>query len=72
MSPESIATLEKYRHKYRQWTEAQSLTLQPEEREEILQVIRREWDPGYTVMGWCGHCVAKMLEFAYNKFNENA
>jgi len=32
-------------------------------------VIRDEWNPGYTVMEWCGHCVAEMVKMAFRNLD---
>ncbi len=57
--------LEKYRQKYNTLLADQALDLRIEERAEILEVIRAEFNPGYTVMEWCGYCVAEMVKYAF-------
>lgn len=39
-------------------------------REGLLNVIRREWDPGYLSNNWCSECVANMLTFAYVQYDK--
>ena len=34
---------------------------------EILRIIREEWDANYHVDMWCGHCRAKMLVYAFER-----
>jgi hypothetical protein len=36
-------------------------------KNEILSVIRKEINPEYTVMLWCGHCVAQMIEYVFKE-----
>jgi hypothetical protein len=63
--------LEKYREKYNTLVKDQYLNLSPEERAEIIGVIRAEWLPAYTVMEWCGSCVVDMMKLAFRMLDEN-
>ncbi len=62
--------LEKYREKFNVLIKDQTLNLSPEERAEIIGVVRAEWLPGYTVMEWCGSCVAEMMKLAFRLLDE--
>lgn len=61
--------LEKYRQKYNDLVNHQFLNMEPGERAEVIDVIRKEFIPGYTVMEWCGHCVADMLKLAFREMD---
>jgi len=69
MSPKNREKLEQYRGKYNTLIADQTLNLQPHERQDIINVIRDEWNPGYTVMEWCGHCVAEMVKMAFRNLD---
>ncbi len=62
--------LEKYRSKYNSWINDQVMLLTDSEVSDIIEIIRAKWDPGYTVFRWCGYCVAKMLEHAFNLYEK--
>lgn len=64
--------LEYYRQKYNQLINDSELHLLPHERAEIIDIIRKEWNPGYTVMEWCGHCVAEMVKYAFNLLDNDS
>lgn len=48
------------------------IALSPEERQDFLDVIRAEWDPGYTVMYWCASCVIGMVKMAFKNMDNEA
>lgn len=67
MKQSNIEKLEKYRYVL----EGKSFSKVPGyDLNEVLEVIRDEWDPGYNVDFFCGYCVLKMVENAFNKMNE--
>ena len=59
--------LDKYREKYRLWTNDQVLLLTDGERAELLELIRAKV-PDYTHMQWCGSCVGKMFDYAFELY----
>lgn len=60
--------LEKYRPIYNIWMNDRVLKdLDGAAKNEILSVIRKEINPEYTVMLWCGHCVAQMIEYVFKE-----
>lgn len=62
--------LEQYRSYYNSWVSDQVLNnMDGKAINDILGVIRAEWDPAYTVNSWCGHCRAKMIEFAFQRMD---
>lgn len=62
--------LEKYRSAYNGWVNDRVLAnMDGAAINEILSVIREEWDPGYTVQAWCGHCRAEMITYAFEKMD---
>lgn len=69
MLPQNIKRLEKYRSKYETLLKDNTLHMTPEERAEVIDVIRQDFLPGYTVMEWCGHCVADMLKLAFREMD---
>lgn len=42
-----------------------SIYIKADERSELLGIIRKEFNPGYTVFEWCGECVGNMLKDAF-------
>jgi hypothetical protein len=72
MSPENRAALERYRGHYDAWVNDKCLYSLDGGENEILRVIREEWDPTYKADLWCGSCRAKMVVFAFQMMdNEN-
>lgn len=61
--------LERYRSQYQTWVNSQYLNLSADAKAEILQIIRAEWDAGYSTDLWCGSCVAKMLVYAFEQMD---
>lgn len=61
--------LERYRSQYQTWVNSQYLNLSADAKAEILQIIRAEWDAGYSPDLWCGSCVAKMLVYAFEQMD---
>lgn len=45
------------------------IALSPEERQDFLDVIRSEWNPGYAVMYWCASCVIDMVKMAFKNMD---
>lgn len=39
-------------------------------RQGVLDVIRKEFDPGYQTTLWCGECVMTMLKYAYVQYDK--
>lgn len=71
MTPESIAFLDANRHHYDLWLRAQYVQhLDIATRQELLNVIRREFDPGYLGQLWCPTCVVDMLKLAYTQYDK--
>lgn len=66
----NIDKLEKYRSKLNLWVNDQTCHLGGAEKDEILQVIREEFNPGYTVDMWCGSCVVSMMTYAFRAMDE--
>lgn len=70
MQPHNRQRLEKYRRQYNAWVNDRVLyDLDGAAKNEIIDVIRQEWNPGYTTDLWCGSCVAKMLEYAFRSMD---
>lgn len=70
MQPENRDRLEKYREHYNRLVKDDSLNLSHEGRNEIVDVIRKEFNPGYTYMEWCGKCVADMVKYAFSELDK--
>lgn len=56
-------SLETFRNTYSAWVNDKCLYQY--DWQEVLRIIREEWDPGRTVDHWCGVCVAKLLVDAF-------
>lgn len=69
MQQSNIDKLEKYRHKLNLWVNDQTCHLGGAEKNEILQVIREEFNPDYTADMWCGSCVVSMMVFAFQQMD---
>lgn len=67
MSPQNREKLEKYRFvlNNRSFTPSPGFDLN-----EVLEVIREEWDRDYTVDWSCNYCVMKMVETAFSKIDK--
>ncbi len=61
--------LEQHRPKLYLWINDNTCHLDINEKQQILNVIRAEFNPVYQVDLWCGHCVAKMLEYAFKEMD---
>lgn len=71
MQPENRTRLEKYRKMYEAWVNDQVLyNMDGAAKNEILEVIRQEWAPGYVAEMWCGSCLAKMIVFAFQNMDK--
>lgn len=71
MTTESQAFLDNNRYHYNWLVNAQMVKhLDGATREGLLQVIRKEFDPGYPCDLWCGNCVANMLRYAYVQYDQ--
>lgn len=70
MKPENVQKLEKYRGKLNLWINDQTCHLDGNEKAEILNVIREEFNPGYNVDSWCHSCVVRMLEYAFSEMDK--
>lgn len=63
--------LEKYRRIYTLWSTNQELVdVDGAAKNEILEVIRAEFDPNYSTDLWCGVCVAKMVTYAFEEMDK--
>lgn len=64
MSPEGRKRLEQYRQVYTIWINDKVL-INTAFANDVLDIIRKEINPGYTNNLWCGKCCADMLETAF-------
>lgn len=69
LSPENKEKLRKFERQILLWHNDKSISLNSGDREAIQDIIRTV-EPGYSVMWWCTHCVACMLDKAYKLLNE--
>ena len=71
MNQASIDFLEANRHHYDLLVRAQYVKhLDGATRDGLLTVIRREFDGRYMSNNWCAECVANMLKFAYEQYDQ--
>ena len=40
-----------------------------EQVQEILRIVREEFDPHYSVDAWCSSCVMNMVIFAFGRLD---
>lgn len=40
------------------------------EKEGFLNVIRKEFSPGYMVNLYCGNCIVDMIRFVYTQYDK--
>ncbi len=64
MTEANRIALEKFRPVYNCWINDKSLPQY--DWQEVLRVIREEFDPYRSVDYWCGACLARLLEDAFN------
>lgn len=69
MQSHNRASLEKYRNIYNAWVNDKCLYSMDGGENEVLRIIREEWDPSHTVDLWCGSCRAAMVVFAFQKMD---
>jgi hypothetical protein len=63
--------LETYRPLYNAWVNDNVLyNMDGTAKNEILDVIHKEFDPGYTCQMYCGSCVAKMVVYAFEQMDK--
>lgn len=63
--------LEKYRRNYTLWvTNKELVDMDGQAKNEIIEVVRAEFDPNYSTDLWCGVCVAKMLTYAFEEMDK--
>ena len=62
MKPENRRSLETFRHLLINRGGSADLN-------EVLRIVREEWDPGYRCDMWCDHCKMKLVEFAFGKMD---
>jgi hypothetical protein len=73
MQPANRQYLEDNRRFYTAWVNDKVLySLDAAVKQNIQRIINEEWQPGYSADLYCGHCVAKMLELAYGKMDEES
>lgn len=71
MIQESIDFLNANRHHYELYLKAQYVKhLDLATRQGLLDVIRKEFNPGYMSDLWCNTCVVDMLKFAYVQYDK--
>lgn len=62
--------LETYRPKLKEWLNDKTCHLDGIEKQEILNIIREEFDPNYHADLYCGICVVRMLEHAFREMDK--
>jgi len=65
-------SLERFRNHYNAWVNDKSLLYMDGGENDILKIIREEWDPQHRVDLWCGSCRAKMLVYAFEMMDKEA
>lgn len=71
MTDESKAFLDQNRYHYHWLVNAGMVKhLDGNTRQGLLDVIRKEFDPGYLSDLWCSDCVANMLRYAYVQYDK--
>lgn len=71
MQQSSIDTLEKHKHHYDCYISSGYVkNFDMQTRQDILDVIHREFDPGYTTTMWCSECMFNMLKYAYGQYQK--
>lgn len=62
--------LETYRPKLKEWLNDKTCHLDGIAKQEILNIIREEFDPNYHADLYCGICVVKMMEYAFREMDK--
>lgn len=71
MDKTSIDFLDANRHHYDLWQRAKIMKdLDGATRRRLLEVIRKEFNPGYLADLWCGPCVAETIRYAYVQYDQ--
>lgn len=69
MNQHNIDRLESYRSKLTEWINDRTCHLDGAAKNEILEIIRKEFNPNYHVDLWCGKCVVDMLVYAFREMD---
>lgn len=69
MNQHNIDRLESYRGKLNEWVNDRTCHLDSVAKNEILGIIRQEFNSGYHVDLWCGKCVVDMLVYAFREMD---
>lgn len=69
MKQYNIDRLESYRNKLNEWTNDKTCHLDSVAKNEIIGIIREEFNPAYHVDLWCGKCVVDMLVYAFREMD---
>lgn len=70
MQQSNIDKLNQYRPKLLVWQNDKTCHLSGDEKMEILNIVKAEFNPGYTVDLFCGICVVGMLEYAFRELDK--
>lgn len=71
MKPENKAILDANRHHYETVSKAGYVKhFNAHEREELLRVMREEFQPNYTTDMWCGPCVFDFVKLLYQSYDK--
>lgn len=70
MLPENRTSLERFRHQYNAWVKDKCSYQY--DWQEVLRIVREEWDPYRSVDHWCGACVMKLLVDAFDRMATEA
>lgn len=60
---------EEFREYYDTWTTIQMIDMPMKDRYLLHRIVKEEFDPNYPLVEWCGPCIVKMLEYAFNQLN---
>lgn len=72
MTAANKQSLERFRNHYNAWVKDACLYSMDGGENDVLRIIREEWDPGHHVDLWCGSCRAKMLVYAFERMDKEA
>jgi hypothetical protein len=70
MKPENKAILDANRHHYETATKAGYVKhFNAKEKEDLLRVMREEFQPGYYFDMWCPPCVFDFIKLIYQRYD---
>lgn len=70
MKPENLQFLNDNRHHYETLVRAGFMSMDAGVKNDMLRVMREEFDSGYHTTLWCSTCVIEMVKLLYRRYDD--